>query len=430
MENTITNVNDLNINTDIHGLFDHTLNAYSKDALSRILLTPLPNVDAIHHRQDIIRGFLCNQNLLEKYHYNGLDFNYVHAMLTAPDSTVLNLNFKLSLFLHKEKRNATKGIYIHFILFLERLYSMMVNYMDVNTFPEDYKNEINVLRKYFLHYDIDNYCRLIRENKFKIAQVVALKKKINELQEIETKQFFECLFRFEALLSISITIHQRDFSFPTIGDQGFSLSGLYHPLLPEPILNSLAAERQVVLITGPNMAGKSTFLKAVAIAVYLGHLGLAVPAHEAKFPFFTNFCVHFNHTDNLQQGNSHFFQEVKNLKEVVLAAAQGEPVFAIFDELFKGTNVHDALQITRATIEGLSSFRESMFFISTHMDELKDMASSTVDSYYLDCTLTEGIPKFSYQLKKGWSSVQIGKILFKNEGLYDIFQAHGAKKTE
>lgn len=166
MENTITNVNDLNINTDIHGLFDHTLNAYSKDTLSRVLITPLPNVEAIHHRQDIIRGFLCNQNLLEKYHYNGLDFSYVHAMLTAPDST------------------------------------------------------------------------------------------------------------------------------------------------------------------------------------------------------------------------------------------------------------------------GLSPFRESMFFISTHMDELKDMASSTVDSYYLDCTLTDGIPKFSYQLKKGWSSVQIGKILFKNEGLYDIFQAHGAKQTE
>src|SRR5690606_4842909 len=124
------------------------------------------------------------------------------------------------------------------------------------------------------------------------------------------------------------------------------------------------------------------------------------------------------------------FQEVKNLKEVVLAAAQGEPVFAIFDELFKGTNVHDALQITRATIEGLSSFRASMFFISTHMDELKDMASSTVDSYYLDCKLTDGIPKYGCLVEKGWSSVQIGKILLKNESIYDIDQAHWAKQSE
>lgn len=57
-----------------------------------------------------------------------------------------------------------------------------------------------------------------------------------------------------------------------------------------------------------------------------------------------------------------------------------------------------------------------------YMDELKDMASTAVNSYFLDCKVEDGIPKFSYQLKEGWSSVQIGKILFKNEGLYDIFQ--------
>jgi len=54
------------------------------------------------------------------------------------------------------------------------------------------------------------------------------------------------------------------------------------------------------------------------------------------------------------------------------------------------------------------------------MDELKDMASTAVNFYFLDCKVKDGIPKFSYQLKEGWSSVQIGKTLFKNEGLYDL----------
>src|SRR5690606_26966514 len=90
--------------------------------------------------------------------------------------------------------------------------------------------------------------------------------------------------------------------------------------------------------------------------------------------------------------------------------------------------VHAMLTAPDST--GLSSFRESMFFISTHMDELKDMASSIVDTYYLDCTHTVGITKFSDQLKEGWASVQIVKILYKKKGLYNILQAYVAIETE
>ena len=423
MENNITNVNDLNIKTDILAIFDNTLNTFSKDSLTDILVTPLLNIDDINHRQQILRGFLSNKNLLEKYHYNSRDFNDVHILLTKPDSTKLNLRFKIFLFLNKEKRNATTGVYIQFILFLQQLYTFMANFIDTDTFPTAYKDEINILKKYFLQFDLDLYSTLIRENKFKIAHVVALKNKINELQKTETKDFFDRLFKFESLLSISISIHKRGFIFPNIGDKVFSMTGVYHPLLHKPILNNVSLDEHVVLITGPNMAGKSTFLKAIAISVYLGHLGFAIPADEAKFPFFKNICIFINHTDNLRQGHSHFLREVKNLKEVALMASKGIPVFAIFDEIFKGTNMNDALQITRATVHGLAKFHRSVFFISTHMDELKDMASTAVNSYYLDCEVADGIPTFTYQLKTGWSSVQIGKILFKNEGLYDIFQS-------
>jgi len=424
MENNITNVTDLNIKTDILEIFDHTLNPFSKENLSQILLTPLLNIDEINHRQQIIRGFLSNKELLEKYHYNRVDFNDVHTLLTKSDSTTLNIRFKIYLFLNKEKRNATKGIYIQFIFFLKQLHTFIANFINIDTFPTAYRDEITFLKEYLLQYDLDSYSTLVSENKFKIANVIVLKKKINELHKDKTKEFFKCLFKFESLLSISISIHNRGFVFPTIGNQVFSITGIYHPLLHKPILNNVSLDKHVVLITGPNMAGKSTLLKAIAISVYLGHLGLAIPAEEAKFPFFKNICVYINHTDNLEQGYSHFLREVKNLKETALLALNGTPVFAIFDEIFKGTNMNDALEITRATINGLSKFNRSLFFISTHIDELKDIASKSADSYYLDCKVVDGFPRFSYQLKKGWSSVQIGKILFKNEGLYTIFQPH------
>jgi len=425
MENNITNINDLNIKTDILEVFDNTLHSYSRDRLLDILLTPLQNIDTINNRQQILKGFLANKKLLERYFYNSRDFSDVHTLLTKPDNRKLNFRFKLLLLLNKAKRNAAMGIYIQLIIFLQQQYTLISNFMDTDTFPDSYKYEINSLKKYFLNFELDFFSTLIRENKFKIAHIVALQKKINELQKTETNDFFKRLFTFESLLSLSISIHKRGFIFPSIGDPAFTITGVYHPLLPKPIRNGVSLDKQVVLITGPNMAGKSTFLKAIAISVYLGHLGIAIPAEEAKFPFFQNICIYINHTDNLQQGYSHFLREVKNLKEVALKASEGTPTFAIFDEIFKGTNMNDALQITRATTQGLAQFHQSVFFISTHMDELKDMASTAVNSYFLDCKVEDGIPKFSYQLKEGWSSVQIGKILFKNEGLYDLFQSSG-----
>src|SRR5690606_30073779 len=198
MDNNITDVTDLNIKTDILEIFDHTLNPFSKENLSQILLTPLLNIDDINHRQQIIRGFLSNKNLLEKYHYNRGDFNDVYTLLTKSDSTTLNIRFKISLFLNKEKRNATKGIYIQFIFFLKQLYTFIANFIDIDTFPATYREEITILKEYFLQYDLDSYSTLVRENKFKIAHVIALKKKINELQKDKTKEFFKCLFKFES----------------------------------------------------------------------------------------------------------------------------------------------------------------------------------------------------------------------------------------
>lgn len=425
MENNIIDVNDLNIKTDILEIFDNTLNTFTRNKLIDILLTPLQNIDEINNRQKIFRGFLANKKLLERYHYNILDFSDAHALLTKPDNRKSNFRFKTSLFFNNEKRNAATGTYIQLIVFLQQQYNFISNFIDTNTFPASYKYEIDILKKYFLNFELDFFSTLIREKKFKIAHIVALKNKINELQKTETKDFFEHLFTFESLLSISISIHKKGYIFPSIGDQVFSITGVYHPLLPKPIRNNVSLSKQVVLITGPNMAGKSTFLKAIAISVYLGHLGLAIPAEEGKFPFFQNIFVYINHTDNLRQGYSHFLHEVKNLKKVALLASKSTPIFAIFDEIFKGTNMNDALQITRTTTQGLAKFHKSVFFISTHMDELKDMASTDFNSYFLDCKVEDGIPKFSYQLKEGWSSVQIGKILFKNEGLYDIFQTHG-----
>lgn len=109
--------------------------------------------------------------------------------------------------------------------------------------------------------------------------------------------------------------------------------------------------------------------------------------------------------------------EVMNLKTVVENATNGKRCFAVFDELFSGTNVEDAFEICRTTINGLSKFKGSYFLISTHIQELKSVSNSRISNYYIDCELIGDKPTFTYKLKKGWSDIKVGRILFDKEGL-------------
>lgn len=95
-------------------------------------------------------------------------------------------------------------------------------------------------------------------------------------------------------------------------------------------------------------------------------------------------------------------------------------VLQCLDELFRGTNIEDAVEISTTTIKGLTKFKNSFFFISTHLQQLKELEevkSDEVTTYFIDCHLQDNIPIFTYKLKKGWSSLKAGRILFEKEGL-------------
>jgi len=132
-----------------------------------------------------------------------------------------------------------------------------------------------------------------------------------------------------------------------------------------------------------------------------------------------------NHNDSLANGYSHFMNEIIRLKNVVTEAAAGKRCFAVFDELFKGTNIDDAVKISTTTINGLTKFENSFFMISTHLHQLKEGESikmQKVGTYYIDCQVENGAPVFKYQIKEGWSDVKVGQILFRKEGLDELLK--------
>ena len=90
------------------------------------------------------------------------------------------------------------------------------------------------------------------------------------------------------------------------------------------------------------MAGKSTFLKALGVAIYISHLGFPVPAEKMSTTIYNGIITTINLSDNMNRGYSHFYSEVRRVKEVANKLKEKNRLLVIFDELFRGTNVKDA----------------------------------------------------------------------------------------
>ena len=125
-----------------------------------------------------------------------------------------------------------------------------------------------------------------------------------------------------------------------------------------------------LLLTGANMSGKTTFMRALGVAALLAHLGMGVPAKAMEISFLQGIITNMHVEDNLLLGESYFFAEVKRMKSTAQKISGEEPHLVLMDELFKGTNVHDAYECTSAVVEGLLGHKNHIMILSTHIHEV------------------------------------------------------------
>lgn len=415
----MNNIKDLNIEKEILPLFDYSMNMFSRNKILEILEKPLQSTTDIIERQNILKGFSENEKILKDYSYTILYLNEVHFFLNDEKIEDLSKNkLKYKLFTSKQEKTRYTSKLNQLILFFHRLESKYFTRLRLEAFPKDYASNIKRILQFLSNFELHKFEHIIREKRLKDNHVIELTEKINELKSKELiSPFWEDFFLFESYLSISFGITKNNFVYPIFIDNSIKLQDFYHPLLENPVKNNLETNSNVIVLNGPNMSGKSTFLKAVGLCMYFGHLGIGIPASEGEIPFCDYFSIEINRRDDILNGYSHFMTEVMNLKNVVEQATNGKQCFAVFDELFSGTNVEDGFEICKTTINGLSKFNHSYFFISTHIQELKNVSNGQIENYYIDCELIENIPTFTYQLKKGWSDIKVGRILFEKEGL-------------
>ena len=193
-----------------------------------------------------------------------------------------------------------------------------------------------------------------------------------------------------------------------------------HPLLPQAVPNDFSVEKvhQLFIVTGANMAGKSTFLRTVGVNLVLALSGNVVCSQR----FFSRPMALFTSmrtTDNLTKGTSYFHAELLRLQQLQELASRSETVFIILDEMLKGTNSEDKLNGSLLFLERLLQYPVSGL-VATHDLALGQLAARYPDRFYNVCfeiTHTEDHIRYDYKLKAGISKNMNASILLKKMGL-------------
>jgi DNA mismatch repair protein MutS len=245
----------------------------------------------------------------------------------------------------------------------------------------------------------------------------------------DTLELIEIFSRLEAWYSMAMAVKTFDLRFPQFIEQDqpyFRGEGLYHLLLQAPIAYDLVLkpDENFLFLTGANMAGKSTLIKAIGSSVFLAHIGMAVPAKQMQLTVFDGLLSNINVSDNIAKGESYFFNEVQRIKNTIYKINDGKKWLVLIDELFKGTNVQDAMKCSLTVIKGLIKIKNSLFILSTHLYEIGEELKKypNISFKYFETNVMDDQLDFSYQLKEGISNDRIGYVILRREKVVEMLE--------
>jgi DNA mismatch repair ATPase MutS len=271
----------------------------------------------------------------------------------------------------------------------------------------------------------------IRTNRMTLQQVYRLDQMVRQEFTGDIRKILNEIYHLDALQTLANQTRKLGWHLPEVmdGEQSFlQIAGLYHPQLENAVPNdfNLGDSKHLLFLTGPNMAGKTTFLKALGISVYLAQLGLPVPANRMRLTPFQTLITSIHTRDRLDKGYSFFFSEVQRVKDAANTLKKGSNVLLIFDELFKGTNVEDAYEASRRIISGFAGHRNNLFVLSSHLLELAPQLQDIkgVTFQHFESAVENGQPVFTYKMAKGVSTQRLGLLILKNEGVLEILEGN------
>jgi ABC-type multidrug transport system fused ATPase/permease subunit len=222
----------------------------------------------------------------------------------------------------------------------------------------------------------------------------------------QVQNWFEVIAEVDAFNSLAnFHFNHPDYVFPVIKQEGSftKTEGAVHPLIPpkDAVRNDFEIkDNEFFIITGANMAGKSTFLRTVSLQIVMSNVGLPVCATSCEYEP-TKLITSMRTVDSLADEASYFFAELTRLKYIV-DEIQTDKYFIVLDEILKGTNSTDKAIGSRKFVERLVK-ANAIGVIATHDLSLCEVAEELpqVQNYYFDAEIIDDELNFDYTLKEG-----------------------------
>jgi hypothetical protein len=256
--------------------------------------------------------------------------------------------------------------------------------IDRKALPDLAESALGYLNMFFL-FDILVYLRSLAALRQHQAALVAMLEAIGSLDS-----------------SIAVASYLQSLPCVTrptlVEDRRLEVTGLYNPLLAVPVSNSLNLTGRSALITGPNMAGKTVFIRTVGINVILAQTLNFCLAERAVIPRAMVRSA-IRREDDLAAGQSYFFAEIQQILDFTRAEKDGQRYLFFIDEIFRGTNTIERIAASTAVLRYLG--QSQIVLATTHDVELQELLADTFDMYHFNDQVVEGRYSFDYHIHPG-----------------------------
>jgi len=417
----------------IFSLFNKVNTAGGEQLLTKMFQTPLTDHTAINQRSGIFKYFQSKQttfpfsneqfNIAENYLSGSSANNYLVTLLTLAKKKLLATVIK-----DEEYPNLQKGLQqtVMILAVCKTFISQLEEKQDQHPFSAELQAVKTILNDPRLQ-AIEQISSIVKLSLQKTAKYDHL---LRHTLSSALQTLMNTFYQLDVYIAVANLAETKDFSYAKAlpkGNNILTATVLRHPNIDKAIANPINfhQDSNMIFLTGANMAGKSTFMKAFGINVYLAHMGFPVAARGMIFSVKQGIYTSINVPDNLDMGLSHFYAEVLRVKKVAEEVSKEKDLVIIFDELFKGTNVKDAYDATLAVTAAFSEHRNCLFIISTHIIEAGEVLKqqSNIQSLYLPTIMNGNIPTYPYLLQPGISSDRHGMMIIENEGILKMLEA-------
>lgn len=414
----------------VYDFYNLTKTRGGGDFLLELMENPLTDIQLLTKRVELIK-YLAENDPDIKINSGQFDFiEYYIRLNIAP----LRNNLIDALFQYLSYRLKPSNDYyliqsgIQQLKYLFNHLKTKLQVLNRHNLPASLLEQINSVKKFIEKDDFADFNK--KSKKIGFSSLNRLDYMLRKKHKNELQDFVKTIYALDAYISVARTSRTKRLAFPEYKDSPtpcIAIEQLYHPLLSDavPYDIKIRESNNLCFLTGPNMAGKSTFLKSLGLSVYLSHLGFPVPASGMTTSVYNGIITTINLADNINRGYSHFYSEVKRVKEAALKLKEKNRLFVIFDELFRGTNVKDAFDASLLIIESFAKVNNSTFFISTHLTEVAEKLEklTSVKFKYFDSALIDDMPVYNYQLKEGISHERLGMYIVRNEKIIEILNS-------